>query len=111
MGLFDLFSSSRLAKQAERLAIEVAHMTADSVYARVEPTAATMNENVARGYVRAHASVATRSAIRRTWGQREELARLLDFGVHSRATSQVVHMVTNKLRMARAQKSALRRAG
>jgi hypothetical protein len=110
MGLLDLFSSSRLARQADRLANEVAHMTAQSVLSRVAPTAATMNESVARGYVRAHASVAVRAAIGRTWGQRGDLARVLDYGVHSRATSQVVHIVTNQLRMARAQKAAQRRA-
>jgi len=111
MGLLDLISSSRLAKQAERLANEVAHMTADAVFSRVAQSAAQMNDNEARGYVRAYASLAVHSAIGRTWGQRGDLQRLLDFGVQTRATGQVVHMVTNRLRMARAQKVALRRAG
>ena len=65
MGLLDLLSSPRLQRQAERLANEVAHMTADSVYDRVAPAACRMSESMARGYVRAHAAMAVRTAISR----------------------------------------------
>ncbi|MCA9247631.1 MAG: hypothetical protein KDA42_10960 [Planctomycetales bacterium] len=110
MGLLNLFNSTRIARQADRLANEVAHMTADMVYRRVAPTATSMNDNMARGYVRAHASVAVRSAIGRTFGNRADLAAVLNHGVQDRATTQVVHMIHNQLRMARAQQATQRKA-
>ena len=110
MGLLARLASSRLVRRADKLANEVANMTADSVLSRVTARATKMPEAEAKGYVRAHASLAVQRTIQRTWGRRSDMTIVLKDEVQSRATAQVVHMVGNQLRMARARQ-VTRKAG